>query len=98
MCWSSVVFSISEACLLSWSVLYIFKSAECDLPWAHYHNYTGSEYQQVALLFLTLRNWLILRISYINVTDVTVPYYQPVCENMIRIKDEKWENPQLKSC
>ncbi|GFG31628.1 hypothetical protein Cfor_03203, partial [Coptotermes formosanus] len=41
MCWSSVVLSISEACLLSWSVLYIYKSADCDLPWAHYHNYTG---------------------------------------------------------
>jgi hypothetical protein len=38
-----------------------------------------------------------LNISYINVRDVTVPYYQPVCENMIRIRDEKWENPQVKS-
>ncbi|XP_033606664.1 sodium- and chloride-dependent glycine transporter 2 isoform X2 [Cryptotermes secundus] len=41
MCWSSIVFSISEACLLSWSVLYIYNSGDCDLPWAHYHNYTG---------------------------------------------------------
>ncbi|KAJ4439631.1 hypothetical protein ANN_07759 [Periplaneta americana] len=41
MCWSSIVFSVSEACLLSWSVLYIYKSADCNLPWTHYHNYTG---------------------------------------------------------
>jgi len=55
MCWSSVVFSISEACLLSWSVLYLYKSADCDLPWAHYRNYTGSEYHIVVFFLITLK-------------------------------------------
>nr|CAD7430604.1 unnamed protein product [Timema monikensis] len=38
MCWSSMVVSVSEACLLSWSVVYFYKSAGCSLPWSHQRN------------------------------------------------------------
>ncbi|XP_067012278.2 sodium- and chloride-dependent GABA transporter 2-like [Anabrus simplex] len=38
MCWSTILVSLSEVCLLSWSLLYIYKTADCKLPWSHQSN------------------------------------------------------------
>ncbi|XP_046394758.1 sodium- and chloride-dependent GABA transporter 1-like isoform X2 [Ischnura elegans] len=39
---TSAMMSLVEACILSWSIVYMYKSADCELPWSLYENFTGA--------------------------------------------------------